>query len=298
MGIKAWLKAVRIRFLLASIISVSIGLAVAEWKGHPVDIIHALLTYAGVVALHASVDLLNDYWDYRLGIDKVTRRTPFSGGTGVLPENILKPESVYRVGLIMLIIGATIGLYFIAVRGFIIALILGFAVASVYLYSTRIVRVGLGEFFVAVKGTMIVLGTYYVQTVSIDIEPIYAGVIAGILSSTVLFINSFPDYDADKAHGRRNLVIALGLERASRLFIAFPLLAYLLVIIGVAVNIIPVYALLSFIAFPYAISAYMRLLRLKDNDLNIMIASMRSTVMFSRITGSIMVLSFLLPLIR
>jgi 1,4-dihydroxy-2-naphthoate octaprenyltransferase len=112
MNIKPWLKAVRVRFLLASIISVSIGLAVALWKGYVIDIAYALLTYAGVIALHASVDLLNDYWDYRLGIDKVTRRTPFSGGTGVLPENILKPESVYKAGLIMLVIGALVGLYF------------------------------------------------------------------------------------------------------------------------------------------------------------------------------------------
>lgn len=298
MNIKPWLKAVRVRFLLASIISVSIGLAVALWKGYAIDIAYALLTYAGVIALHASVDLLNDYWDYRLGVDKATRRTPFSGGTGVLPENILKPESVYKVGLIMLVIGAIIGLYFVAVRGFMIAVILAFAVVSVYLYSTNIVRVGLGELFVAVKGAMIVLGTYYVQTAEVSIEPLYVGVIAGVLSSTVLFMNSFPDYNADKASGRRTLVIALGLERASRVFIAFPILAYILIIVGVLSSIMPIYILLSFVALPYALHAYRTLLKEYNNsDVERLIPSMSSTVIFSRVTGIIIALGFLVATI-
>ncbi|MEM3017105.1 MAG: hypothetical protein QXW14_06405, partial [Candidatus Nitrosocaldus sp.] len=58
-----WLRAIRVRFLLASVISVSIGLAVALWKNSIIDPFHALLTYIGVLSLHASVDLLNDYWD-------------------------------------------------------------------------------------------------------------------------------------------------------------------------------------------------------------------------------------------
>ncbi len=298
MNIKPWFKTVRVRFLLASVISVSIGLTVALWKGYAIDPIHALLTYAGVIALHASVDLLNDYWDYRLGIDKATRRTPFSGGTGVLPENMLKPESVYKVGLIMLVIGAIIGLYFVAVRGLMIALILAFAVVSVYLYSTNIVMVGLGELFVTVKGTMIVLGTYYVQVGTISIEPLYVGIIAGILSTTVLFINSFPDYNADKASGRRTLVITLGLERAAKVFIAFPLLAYILIIVGVLSKITPIYTLLSFVALPYALYAYITLLKEYNNsNIERIIPSMSNTVKFSRVTGIIIALSFVMALI-
>ncbi|GBC72886.1 1,4-dihydroxy-2-naphthoate octaprenyltransferase [archaeon HR04] len=290
--VSAWLRAIRVRFLLASIISVSIGLAIALWKYDALDPLHALLTYIGVLSLHASVDLLNDYWDYRSGIDKVTRRTPFSGGTGVLPENMLLPSSVYRAGIAFLIIGAVIGLYFVAVRGIAIAIILAFAVAAVYLYSTSIVRIGLGEFFVALKGTMIVVGTYYVQVGALSIEPVYAGIISGMLSSSVLFINSFPDYEADRRGGRRTLVILLGPARASRLFIAFPSAVYIMIIAGVVLQILPLYTLATLLALPLALRAY-RILKARYDDAEGLIPCMSSTVVFSRIVGIAIVVGVL-----
>ncbi len=76
-----WLRAIRVRFLLASVIAVSLGLSIAWWQNQPIDIFHAFLTYVGVISLHASVDLLNDYWDYKRGIDTQTKRTKYSGGT-------------------------------------------------------------------------------------------------------------------------------------------------------------------------------------------------------------------------
>lgn len=84
--LSSWLRAIRIRFLLASVIAVSNGLAIAYWKFGYIDPLYAVLTYLGVGFLHASVDLLNDYWDHKRGIDSATTRTKFSGGTGVLPE--------------------------------------------------------------------------------------------------------------------------------------------------------------------------------------------------------------------
>ena len=96
--LSVWLRAIRVKFLLASVIAVSLGLSLAWYSGHSIDIIHALLTFAGVISLHASVDLLNDYWDFKRGIDTKTKRTKMSGGTGVLPEGLLKPKSVYAVG--------------------------------------------------------------------------------------------------------------------------------------------------------------------------------------------------------
>src|ERR671923_271841 len=201
--ITLWLRAIRIRFLLASIIAVINGLAVSFWKNGSFDITYALLTCGGVICLHASVDLLNDYWDYRRGIDKVTKRTKFSGGTGILPENLLKPKTVYCAGILFLLLGTFVGIYFVAIRGVTIAIILAFAIFAIYFYSIKIVNVGLGELFVAIKSCMIVVGTFYVQTAFIDMSAFYIGIIIGTLSASVLFVNSFPDYDADRDNGRR-----------------------------------------------------------------------------------------------
>ena len=99
MTASAWLRAVRARFLLASVVAVSAGLAVAAWRGIEIDAGAAALTMAGVLALHASVDLLNDYSDHKRGIDARARRTPMSGGTGVIADGLLPARSVRRAGM-------------------------------------------------------------------------------------------------------------------------------------------------------------------------------------------------------
>jgi len=291
--LSVWLRAVRIRFLLASVISVFLGLVIYWWQEKNLNIEFAILTLAGVVALHASVDLLNDYWDYRRQIDTETKRTKFSGGTGVLPEGLLKPSQVYRVGMMMLIIGSLIGGYFIYERGITIAVILGFAIISIYFYSTRIVDSGLGEVFVAIKGTMIVLGTYFVQNPQINIESILAGVFSGILSSTVLFVNSFPDHDADKAHGRKTLVIVLGKAKAASSVWIFPIISYGIIIAAVIAHIFPIVSLISLFTLPILVKSCISL-KQKFDLVDEFVPVMKNFVTYSRITGALLVVSFIL----
>jgi 1,4-dihydroxy-2-naphthoate polyprenyltransferase len=291
--ISTWLRVIRIRFLLASVIAVSNGLAISYWKYHTIDPIYAVLTYVGVIFLHASVDLLNDYWDYKRGIDIATKRTKFSGGTGVLPENLLAPRTVYIAGLVFLILGTSIGAYFILVRGVAIAIILGFAVIAIYFYSTRIVNAGLGELFVAIKGAMIVLGSLYVQNAVLEPAAIYGGAIVGILSATVLFINSFPDYEADKSKGRRTLVIILGRKTASTIFPMFMIAAYALIAGGIFFGLTTVYSLISFVSMPFAIKSALSL-RKDPQDVDNIVPAMASTVTYSRITGFLLALGYIL----
>ena len=113
--LSVWFRVIRVRFLLASVIAVSVGLSLNWWQNSSIEIFEAILTFAGVMALHASVDLLYDFWDFKRGIDTQTQRTKMSGGTGVLPEGLLQPKQVYRAGIGFLIIGAAIGSYFVII---------------------------------------------------------------------------------------------------------------------------------------------------------------------------------------
>lgn len=291
--LSVWFRVIRVRFLLASVIAVSVGLALNWWQNSTIEPLDALLTFAGVMALHASVDLLNDFWDFKRGIDTKTPKTKMSGGTGVLPEGLLKPSSVYRAGIAFLIIGSAIGAYFVLTDGIIIAIILGFAILSIYFYSTKIVDSGLGEFFVAVKGSMIVLGTFFIQSGQITLESILAGIVVGSLSSLVLFIASFPDHDADKSKGRKTLVIAVGKQKATKLFWIFPLVSYCAIIIGVSLNLFPLISLITFLSIPLVIKSGFGLKKTYDSVENL-VPFMSSTLMFSRITGALFVLSFLI----
>ena len=293
--ISVWLRVIRVRFLLASVIAVITGLALNWSQSGSIEYFDALLTFAGVMALHASVDLLNDYWDFKRGIDTKTTRTKMSGGTGVLPEGLLKPSSVYRAGVFFLLLGALIGSYFVITYGLLIAIILGFAILSIYFYSTKIVDSGLGEFFVAVKGSMIVIGTFYIQSGEVNVESILSGIVIGTLSSLVLFIASFPDHDADKSKGRKTLVIAVGKDKARKLFWIFPLFAYTVIVIGVMLNYLPVLTLISLMSFPLIIKSGIGLQKNYDS-VDDLVPYMTSTLKFSRLTGILFVIGFLIPL--
>ena len=291
--ISYWLRAIRIRFLLASVIAVSLGLSITWWHSGSIDIFQAILTMGGVIALHASVDLLNDYWDFKRGIDTKTKRTSMSGGTGVLPEGLLKPKSVYNAGILFLVIGGLIGGYFVMLHGVVIGVILAFAIMSIYFYSTKIVNWGLAEVFVAVKGTLIVMGTYYIQNSELTETVILSGIVVGVLSSLVLFVTSFPDHNADKEKGRRTLVIIFGQQKATSIFYIFPIISYGIIIGCVIMSIIPVFCLISLAAIPTVINSIKKL-KSSISEEGEIIPAMKSTLMFSRITGTLFLIGFLI----
>lgn len=295
MIVSVWLRIIRIKFLFASIIAITNSLLYSYFAYNQFNIIDAFLTYTGVIFLHASVDILNDYWDYKRGIDTTTKRTAFSGGTGILPERKLKPETVYKAGLFCLLIGLFIGIYFVFHSGFIIAIILAIAVTSIYFYSTTIVNIGLGEILVAVKGSMIVIGTAYVQSGIIDISILFIGIIIGLLSSIVLFIASFPDFGADKAKGRKTLVILLGKDSGTKIYPFIIGSIYCLLVIGILLEYLTIYAIITFISIPFAIKS----IKLIQNYEKIedVVKAISNTITFSRIFGFGLIISYTITII-
>ena len=285
-ALRAWARLARPKFMLASVVAVCSGLALQWWQSGSLDAGHAALTMAGVLALHASVDMLNDYHDYRRGIDSKTRKTGMSGGTGVLPEGLLEPRQVRRAGLALLAAGAAAGAYFVYLQGWPVAALLAFAVVSVYMYSGRIVDSGLAEVFVAAKGAAIVAGTYLIQSGGLGPEAVFAGAAAGCLSALVLFVTSFPDHDADKSGGRKTLVVRLGRERAPRLFWAFAGAAYCALAAGAAAGALPYSALLPLAAAPLAARAWSALRGGRPGGY---VGAMSRTILFARAAGALAV---------
>lgn len=287
-----WTRAIRIKFLLASIIAVTNGIAISYWKTGELDFGYAILTYFGIICLHISVDLLNDYWDFKRGIDTNTKRTKYSGGTGVIPENLINSKLIYCAGVIFLILGGLIGLYFVTIKGTIILILLTFAIISIYFYSTNIVNAGLGELFVAIKGSMIVLGSYYIQSDQIDLTSIYVGIIIGLLSAVVLLVTSFPDYEADKKSGRRTLVIVMGKENSIKLFITIVTITYAMIIGGSIFNVMTIFSTIALLSLPFAFKAALKLRRF--NETSELVSSMANTIIYSRICGLLLAISFII----
>ena len=292
--LEVWLRAIRFRFLAASAIAVTCGLALAIWyQPQDFNLIYAILTYIGIFCLHSSVDLLNDYWDFKRGIDLRTKKTKFSGGTGVLPEGLLKPRHVYLAGIFFLILGLMIGSIFVYFKGFVIAIILLFAALSIVLYSSKLVNWGLGELFVAAKGALIVVGTFYVQNSSITLESVVLGIIIGLLSSLVLFINSIPDIVPDRQMGRKTLAIMID-KRSNRFILLFVVginVGIYLLTIGFFTNLINSYFSIipCILLIPYIGLMLYRfknfLYNFKRLNYDYYIRIMANTVLFSRFFG-------------
>jgi 1,4-dihydroxy-2-naphthoate octaprenyltransferase len=97
------------------------------------------------------------------------------------------------------------------------------------------------------------LGAYYVQTQMLSFEPIIAAIPVSLLIAAVLYINEFPDYAADKAVGKRTLVVRLGRDKAAYGYAVIVSGAYASILLSVLFGISPIYALLALIPLPLAI---------------------------------------------
>ena len=244
-SLKAWLILPRFQFLPLTVIMVSLGTAIGAYEGH-FHLGHFLLAMFGSILVHMTVNVINDYHDYVDGIDLNTERTPFSGGSGVLPLNLLKPKQAFWFGTICLLAAMAIGFYFVMVKGWLLLPLLLLAGFCAYFYNVYLSKWLMGEIFAGLCfGPLLVLGSYYVQTGRYSWETFIASLAPGILTSNLLFLNEFPDWEADRVGGRRHFVISLGKKDASYLFVALLTASYLCIIAGVLTKMMPAVALIG-----------------------------------------------------
>jgi 1,4-dihydroxy-2-naphthoate octaprenyltransferase len=244
-ALKAWLILPRFHFIPLTVILVSLGTAVAAYDGF-LNWGYFSLAMIGSILVHMTVNVINDYHDYVDGIDLNTQRTPFSGGSGVLPGNLLRPKQAFWFGTTCLLIAMVIGTYFVVVRGWLLFPLLLVAGFSAYFYNVYLSKWMLGELFAGLNlGPLIVLGSYFVQTGRYSWEALVASLAPGILTANLLFLNEFPDTEADRKGGRRHFVIAMGKEGARFLFVALIVASYLCIAIGVVMKMMPVMTLIG-----------------------------------------------------
>lgn len=281
-----WIKELRAPFLLLPAVFVPVGIAMA-WDAGSFNLQTAVLTLVGVLSLHASVNVLNDYFDFRSGLDLATTPTPFSGGSTVLPAKELPPTSVLYAGVAFLAAGLGVGFYFIYASSFnpVLVAIIAIAAISIVGYSPLISRFGMGELIAGLNfGPLLLLGTYYLQTRTVDVEPILVGIALGILVAGILYINEFPDTTADRESGRRHLVVRWGKARAASRFRILIVSAYLVVVAGVATRLVTPFALLCLLAFPKAWSATKTLSQNYEKTMEL-VPGMAATVVATLMTG-------------
>ncbi len=245
----------RPQFLLLSVVLAFLGTCIAWYDGvlHPG---YALLAFLGLLLTHISVNVLNDYFDYRSGIDLETKRTPFSGGSGILPAALLKPRQVFWLGMGSFLLAIPIFVYFVIAIGWPLLPLLLIAAVCILLYTPFMLKGRWPEWAAGIGlGALPVLGTYFVQTGNYTIPAIIASIPSGILVHNLLLLNEFPDVEADRKAGRKTLPITMGEKKASVVYSVLTVVVYLWIIGGVVAGQMPVFSLIALLTLPFAIKA-------------------------------------------
>jgi len=256
-NLKIWFMQTRPSFLLLVPVCVFTGVAVSLFEGYAFRPLYFALAFVGALFAHIAVNVLNEYSDYKTGIDFNTKPTPFSGGSGILPSGKLNPKQVFIFGLTCLAITAAIGIYFITVYKWTIVPVGVIGVLIVFLYTPYLTRLpGVTEIIGPGLGFgLMVLGTYVTQTGGYSAGAIVVSVVAGLLIADLLLINEFPDVEADKAAGRKHLPIILGKTKAGIIYSVLLIGAYVAIIAGAAAGVLPWLALVGLLTLPLAFKA-------------------------------------------
>lgn len=241
-----WLVITRAPFLTATLVPVLVGAAAAYQETGRINGALLALTLLAAVLLHLGTNMANDYFDWKSGTDEANRDyvVPFTGGSRSIQLGLIRPNILHRLAIASFAGGALIGLGLAWVRGWpvlalgMIGLFLG------YFYTAPPVRLcarkGLGELAVALAfGPLVVIGAHYVQVQTVTAGAVLAGIPVGLLVAAILYINEFPDYEGDKATGKNNLVVVLGLSRARWGYIVLLVMAYGLLLAGAAAGFYP-----------------------------------------------------------
>lgn len=242
--------------LVPCVLAVGVGMAVLAGYFNG---LHLVLALIGTVLVHASVNILNDYTDWVRGTDKLVKRTPFSGGSGLLPAGALTQRQVLLLGIGTLTAAMVIGAYFVYVYPILLWVVVPGALLTV-LYTPLLTKVYITEIFPGIGlGFLPVIGAYVTQlppeSAHIPVPVYLAAIPAGILVAGLLWINEFPDYDADIATGRRHGVIAVGRKNAAVGYVILLVLTYVSLIVPVALGLLPPLALLGLLTLPLAFKA-------------------------------------------
>jgi len=248
--LKFLLDPMRLPFLILPPACVVLGLATAIWTNGSVNWLHFVLVLIGAVSAHISVNVFNEYFDYKSGLDEKTKRTPFSGGSGRLQQNPELGNPALVMAWFFLAVVAAIGIYFAWKIG--VALIpLGIlGLLIIYFYTEWITRYpllcliapGLGF------GTLMVMGTDFVLTGSYSWTAFLASLVPFFLVNNLLLLNQFPDAEPDQVIGRKHYPIQIGKLKSSRIYLAFLFLPFVVIVIGAITGLFPLSSLIGFLS--------------------------------------------------
>ncbi|MFQ3789269.1 prenyltransferase [Halomonas sp. A29] len=242
----------RPNFLVLAPLCAGLAITAARAGGYSVAMLDALLVLLGALLAHAAVNLFNEHHDFRSGLDELTERTPFSGGSGALPERPEAIQDVLAAALACLAGVVLIGVWFLWRAGPVMLVYGLVGLGLVLAYTAWLTRrpwlclLAPGAGF----GLLMVLGAHQALTGTLSATVVAAALIPTLMVSALLLINQIPDIDADRRVGRDHLAIRLGPHQAARLVAVLLAVAFAVVPVAWLGGALPAEAWLMWLAVP------------------------------------------------
>ncbi|WDP89058.1 MAG: 1,4-dihydroxy-2-naphthoate polyprenyltransferase [Desulfobacter sp.] len=248
---KKWQLAARPKTLPAAAAPVITGAACAIHDGSFSFLIF-LAALLGAFLLQISVNLANDYFDFKNHIDTEDRLGPLR----VTQSGLIKPGAVRNAMILTLFLAFILGLWLIKSGGMPILIIVIVSLICALGYSGGpypIASNGLGELFVFIFfGPVAVCGTYYLLTHTLSFKAVAASLPVGFLITAVMVVNNLRDIDTDAKAGKRTLAVILGKAGTKTEYFILVLGAYLIPACLFAFKVYSFFILLPLVSMPQA----------------------------------------------
>lgn len=243
-----WILAIRPRTLPASISPIILGSALAFAQQQFSWVVFCVATFCAL-CLQVAVNLANDYFDAKSGVDTDERLGP----TRVTQSGLISEKKVFAALIIFTLLAFFSGVYLSFLSGWEIFALGMLSIAGVYAYSGGpwpLASHGLGEVTVLVFfGWVAVGGCYYIHTGEITVIVMSYATIAGLLSALIMLVNNLRDIETDQKAGKRTLAVRLN-DKNTRILFKLTLIMFILWHIWLTLD--DIYAL----AIPLALSAW------------------------------------------
>ncbi|HEY8801423.1 MAG TPA: prenyltransferase [Candidatus Limnocylindrales bacterium] len=296
------LRTTRLPFLSATIVPVVLGIAIAARQGS-FDLLTAILTVIGASFVQLGLNVANDVFDTAQGADDANvTPTKFSGGSRVIQYGLVSFRQMAGLATIFYVAAGLIGLLLLALRGspaLLVIGVVGFIVSIGYTAPPlKFVYRGLGEIAVALGfGPLMLLGGYVVQTRgALSWEPVVASLPIALLVALILYVNEIPDRRGDARAGKRTLPVRLAKATVIAGYRLAAIAAYVILVVGVVLGLLPVTVLLALLTIPLALQVSRGLEPNYDNPYGLM-AVMGVNIKVHLYAGLLLLAGYLVVLI-
>ncbi len=279
--IKVWLLAIRPKTLPAAAASVIVGTVLA-WYDGVFSAGPAVAALVIALLLQIGSNLANDVYDDERGADTADRLGPLR----VTQSGLLSRKQVKMGMKVVLLTALAIGFYLTWVRGPLVLVIGVAAIVAAVAYTGGpwpLGYHGLGEVFVFLFfGVTAVVGTYWVQSGTTTPSVWLMSVPVGLLITAIIVVNNLRDIEQDRVAGKRTVAVRIGVRYTRLEYALCVASAYACIALGVALQLLPAYALLSWLSAPLAVITWRIVSRQAGAPLNRALAlTGQTTLLFS-----------------